>query len=207
MVHRTNRKHILFINPWDSAAHTASQLLEAALKRKLRTIVYTKSRKMTELITIWTQPRLGPLSSKLSSYRAGFLPEERRDIESALSSGKLLGVISTSALELGIDIGDLDLCILVGYPGSVMATWQRGGRVGRGSKESAVVMIGGEDALDQHFMNNPEDFFSRAPENAALNPFNAKIMQQHLHCAAAEIPLDAREPLVRESTEVREAIE
>ena len=203
----TNRKQILFINPWDSAVYTASQLLEAAVKRKLRTIVYTKSRKMTELITIWTQPRLGPLSSKLSSYRAGFLPEERREIESALSSGKLLAVISTSALELGIDIGDLDLCILVGYPGSIMATWQRGGRVGRGSKESAVIMIGGEDALDQHFMNNPEDFFSRAPENAALNPFNAKIMQQHLHCAAAEIPLAAHEPLVGQSAEIRAAIE
>ncbi len=203
----TNKKHILFVNPWDSAVYTASQLVEAAVKRQLRTIVYTKSRKMTELITIWTQPRLGPLSSKLSSYRAGFLPEERREIEGALSSGKLLAVISTSALELGIDIGDLDLCILVGYPGSIMATWQRGGRVGRGVKNSAVIMIGAEDALDQHFMNNPEDFFSRAPENAALNPFNAKIMQQHLHCAAAEIPLAAREPLVRQAAEIREAID
>ena len=203
----TNRKHFLFINPWDSSIYTASQLLEAAIKRKLRTIVYTKSRKITELITIWTQPKLGPLGAKLSSYRAGFLPEERRTIENDLSTGKLLGVISTSALELGIDVGDLDLCILVGYPGSIMATWQRGGRVGRGGKDSAVIMIGGEDALDQHFMNNPEDFFSREPENAALNPFNSKIMQQHLHCAAAEIPLAASESLVKGSKDIRDEID
>jgi len=203
----SNKKHVLFINPWDSSIYTASQLLEAAIKRKLRTIVYTKSRKVTELITIWTQPKLGALSSKLSSYRAGFLPEERREIEHDLSTGKLIGVISTSALELGIDIGDLDLCILVGYPGSIMATWQRGGRVGRGSKDSAVIMIGGEDALDQHFMNRPDDFFSRAPENAALNPNNSRIARQHLHCAAAEIPLSVSEQLVRESRQVRDEID
>jgi len=203
----TNKKHILFVNPWDSAVYTASQFLEAAIKRKLRTIVYTKSRKITELITIWTQPKLGELGSKLSSYRAGFLPEERRKIEKQLASGELLGVISTSALELGIDIGDLDLCILVGYPGSIMATWQRGGRVGRGNKDSAIILIGAEDALDQHFMNNPDDFFSRKPENAALNPHNSKIMQQHLHCAAAEIPLCIDEDLVAGSQMVQTQID
>ena len=210
LVHKTgapsNRKHVLFLNPWDSAVYAASQLLEAAIKRKLRTIVYTKSRKMTELITIWTQPKLGSLASKLSSYRAGFLPEERREIERRLSSGTLLGVISTSALELGIDIGDLDLCILVGYPGSIMATWQRGGRVGRRNNESAIILIAGEDALDQHFMKNPDDFFSRTPENAPLNPYNQTIMHQHLHCAAAEIPLEDREPLVQSSHLVKTAI-
>lgn len=181
-----NKKHIALINPWDSAAYTASQLLEAAVKRGLRTIVYTQSRKMTELITLWTTPKLGELSDKLSSYRAGFLPEERREIEHNLSEGTLLGVISTSALELGIDIGDLDLCILVGYPGSIMSTYQRGGRVGRGDKESAIVLIGQEDALDQYFMRQPEDFFSRTVENAVLNPFNRAIAKQHLHCVAAE---------------------
>lgn len=127
-----SERHVIFINPWDSAAYTACQLLEAALKRGLRTIVYTQSRKMTELITVWTRPRLNALADKLSSYRAGFVPEERREIERRLNNGELLGVISTSALELGIDIGDLDLCILVGYPGSIMASWQRGeGREGR----------------------------------------------------------------------------
>ena len=189
-------KNILFLNPWDSAAYTASQLLEASIKRGLRTIVYTQSRKMTELINLWTAPKLGQLSGKLSSYRAGFLPEERRQIEKQLFSGELLGVISTSALELGIDVGDLDLCILVGYPGSIMATWQRGGRVGRSFRTSAIVLIAQEDALDQHFMRQPEDFFSRVPESALLNPENNTISSQHLHCAAAELPLTKNEPLL-----------
>ena len=191
-------KNILLLNPWDSAAYTASQLLEAAVKRGLRTIVYTQSRKMTELINIWTSPRLGKEASKLSSYRAGFLPEERRDIEKKLFSGSLLGVITTSALELGIDIGDLDLCILVGYPGSIIATWQRGGRVGRSMRKSAIIMIGQEDALDQHFMRVPEDLFRRSPEAAVLNPQNSVIMDQHLHCCAAELPISHDETLLTE---------
>ncbi len=190
-------KNMLFINPWDSAAYTASQLLEAAVKRGLRTIVYTQSRKMTELINLWTAPRLGQLSAKLSAYRAGFLPEERREIEQQLFAGELLGVISTSALELGIDIGDLDLCILVGYPGSIMATWQRGGRVGRSLRQSAIILIGQEDALDQYFMRQPEDFFARSAESAVLNPENSSIMDQHLLCCAAESPLLQDETLMK----------
>lgn len=188
-------KNILFVNPWDSPAFTACQLLEASVKRGLRTIVYTQSRKMTELINIWTTPQLGKLSEKISAYRAGFLAEERRDIEQKLFSGELLGVISTSALELGIDIGDLDICILVGYPGSIMATMQRGGRVGRANKPSAIILIAQEDALDQYFMRRPDDFFNRSPESAILNPANETIMDQHLHCAASEFELQHNEPL------------
>jgi len=191
-------KNMVLLNPWDSAAYTASQLLEAAIKRGLRTIVYTQSRKMTELIYLWTSQKLGRLGSKLSSYRAGFLPEERREIEKQLFSGDLLGVISTSALELGIDIGDLDLCILAGYPGSIIATWQRGGRVGRSMRRSAIIMIAQEDALAQHFMRVPDDFFRRSPEAAVLNPQNSVIMGQHLHCCAAEMPIGQNEPLLRD---------
>ena len=190
------KRNMLFLNPWNSPAHVAGQLLEAALKRGLRTITYTGSRKMTELITMWTRPRLKGLANKLSSYRSGFLPEERRKIEEKLSSGELLGVISTSALELGIDIGNLDICILVGYPGSVMATWQRGGRVGRGGQESAVILVAGEDALDQYFMKSPDKFFGRKMESAILNPLNPVIMEQHLHCAAAERPIEKREVIL-----------
>jgi len=192
----TAKKHMVLLNPWDSAAYTASQMLEAAVKRGLRTIVYTQSRKMTELINLWTRPKLGDIQNKLSSYRAGFLPEERRDIEARLAGGELLGVISTSALELGIDIGDLDLCILVGYPGSIMATWQRGGRVGRSMRESAIILIAQEDALDQYFMRQPDDFFARKVESAALNPSNPSIMEQHLHCGCAELALRQGEDLV-----------
>jgi DEAD/DEAH box helicase domain-containing protein len=190
-----SKKNFIFLNPWDSPAYTASQLLEAALKRGLRTIVYTQSRKMTELISLWTSPRLGDLSDKLSSYRAGFLAEERREIEQKLSDGSLLGVISTSALELGINIGDLDLCILVGYPGSIMASWQRGGRVGRRGQESAVILIASDDALDQYYMKNPDEFFNKEVESAVLNPRNEKIIKNHLACAAAEYPISTKEEL------------
>ncbi|MBU0480433.1 MAG: DEAD/DEAH box helicase [Proteobacteria bacterium] len=182
-------RHFLFLDPREGASGAVCQLLEAAIKRGLRTIVYTQSRKMTELIYVWTRARIGELAPKLTSYRAGFLPEERREIEARLSDGSLLGVISTSALELGIDIGELDLCILAGYPGSVMATLQRGGRVGRRHRDSLVVLVGHEDALDQYFMRHPTDFFRREVEAAVLNPENTEIMKRHLICAAAEMPL------------------
>ncbi|HYB20819.1 MAG TPA: Zn-binding domain-containing protein, partial [Thermodesulfobacteriota bacterium] len=123
------------------------------------------------------------------SYRAGFLPEERREIEGKLVSGELRGVISTSALELGIDIGGLDVCLLVGYPGTVAATWQRGGRVGRANRESLVALIAQPDALDQYFMHHPRDFFERGFEGAVVDPDNSVVVSKHLVCASAEIPL------------------
>ena len=192
------KRHFIFINPLDSAATAASLLIEASLKRGLRTIVYTQSRKLTELVSIWTQHRLGPLADKLTSYRAGYLPEERREIETRLSEGSLLGVIATSALELGIDIGDLDICILVGYPGTVMTTWQRGGRVGRKKNESLIILVGLEDSLDQHFMRNPKDFFDREVESTVLNPRNKTIVKRHLICAAAEQPIKTDELLIQD---------
>ncbi|MBW1955779.1 MAG: DEAD/DEAH box helicase [Deltaproteobacteria bacterium] len=192
------KRHLLFINPTESAARMAIVLLKAALARNLRTIVYTQSRKLTELIALWAATQAGPYSEKISAYRAGFLPEERREVEHRLSTGDLLAVISTSALELGIDIGDLDLCILVGYPGSIIATWQRGGRVGRSGQDSAMILIAGEDALDQYFMRNPEDFVNRKPEAAVINPHNPTILSKHLVCAAAEMPLTMEEPFLSE---------
>jgi DEAD/DEAH box helicase domain-containing protein len=192
----TAARHFLFLNPEQSAATTAVMLLAAALKRGLRTIVYTQSRKMTELISLWIKEKAGPYASRVSAYRSGFLPEERRDIEAAMASGKLLGVVSTSALELGIDIGGLDLCILCGYPGSVMSAWQRGGRVGRAGRESAVVLIAGEDALDQYFMRHPAEFFDRPPEAAVINPANPAIAAKHLECAAAELPIELADALL-----------
>jgi len=191
------KRNVILVNPLDSAPYTATILLESAIRRGLRTIVYSQSRKMTELITMWTKHRLeDDLQKRIASYRAGFLPEDRRSIERGLAKGNLLGIISTSALELGIDIGNLDICILVGYPGSIMATWQRAGRVGRGMRESLMVMIGHEDALDQHFMRNPDDLFARDVEPVILNPDNDIIKSQHLVCAAAEIPLSRDEELL-----------
>lgn len=183
------RRHFVFINPEESPATTAIHLLRAALARNLRTIVYAQSRRMTELISMWAVQKAGKYASKISAYRAGFLPEERRGIEERMASGDLLAVISTSALELGVDIGGLDLCILVGYPGTIMSTLQRGGRVGRSGRESAVLLIAQEDALDQYIVRRPEVFFSSSAENAVLNPENPVILARHLECAAAEMPL------------------
>jgi len=199
------KRHILFIDPMDSPAQTAILLLKAALQRNLRTIVYTQSRKMAELIAIWAGTQAGKYADRISAYRAGFLPEERREIESKLSRGELLAVISTSALELGIDIGDLDLCLLVGYPGTIVSTWQREGRVGRNGQESAMILIAGEDALDQYFMRNPEDFIQRNPESAVVNPFNPNILARHATCAANELPLSKSEPYMQ-AREVVEAV-
>lgn len=186
-------RHFLFFNPEQAASTCAIDLLKAALARNLRTIVYCQSRRMTELISIWAGSLEGEWRDRISAYRAGFLPEERRSIEARMASGELRAVISTSALELGIDIGGLDVCILVGYPGTVMQTLQRGGRVGRSTRESAVLVVAGEDALDQYFVRNPEDFFGREPENAVINPDNPVILARHLECAASEKPFAASE--------------
>jgi len=200
-------KHFLMLNTPDGAAQASIALLHAALARDFRTIIYTQSRKMTELIALWAAQRAGDYKDRISAYRAGFLPEERRDIEARLSSGELLAVITTSALEMGIDIGTLDLCILVGYPGTVMATWQRAGRVGRAGQESAVVLIGHEDALDQYMMNHPDEFFHMEPETAVINPMNPVIMKRHLVCAAADLPLGQDEELVRDATQAIRELE
>lgn len=186
-------RHFLFMNPDSAASTCAIELLKQALARNLRTIVYCRSRRMTELVSIWAGSEAGPWQNRVSAYRAGYLPEQRREIEARMASGELLAVVSTSALELGMDIGGLDLCILIGYPGTIMQTLQRGGRVGRAGRESAVILVAGEDALDQYFARNPEDFFSRPPERAVINPDNEVIVGLHLECAAAEHPLSASE--------------
>ena len=105
------------------------------------------------------------------------MPEERRDIEKRLAKGELMGVVSTSALEMGIDIGYLDVCILVGYPGTIINTWQRGGRVGRSGRESLVILVAKPDALDQYFIRHPDDLFERAYEAAIMDPFNPYVVQ------------------------------
>jgi DEAD/DEAH box helicase domain-containing protein len=181
--------HFLFLNPAASPNFSAAKLFINCVRNGFRTIAFTQSRQVTELIHVWVS-RLSPkLRKKISSYRAGFMPEERREIEQRLASGNLLGVVSTSALEMGIDIGYLDICLLVGYPGTIIDTWQRGGRVGRSGRESMVVMIAKPDALDQYFMKHPHDFFERSYEAAVLDPHNPYVVEAHLPCAAAEKPL------------------
>ncbi|MBW7998456.1 MAG: DUF1998 domain-containing protein, partial [Candidatus Glassbacteria bacterium] len=158
-----------------------------------KTITFTKSRRSTELIHSWLLRSNRGLAGRVSSYRSGYLPSERRQIERDLAGGVLDGVISTSALEMGIDIGGLDACVLVGYPGTVTQTWQRSGRVGRAGRESVVLMIAQADALDQFFMRHPDNFFSRGCERALVDPGNPYIVADHLECAAAEIPLEEDE--------------
>jgi DEAD/DEAH box helicase domain-containing protein len=192
-------RHLVFIDPIQSPSHMAILLLKAALHRKLRTIIYTQSRKMTELIAMWVGEQSRSIANKISAYRSGFLPEERRKIEQKLSSGELLAVISTSALELGIDIGDLDLCILAGYPGTITSSLQRSGRVGRKGQTSAMILIAGQDALDQYFMRHPKQFIESDPESAVINPYNPDICDRHIICAASELAIHADEPYASET--------
>jgi DEAD/DEAH box helicase domain-containing protein len=184
------RRHFVFMNSTSLSAYLVSSIIfRMAIKSGLKTIAFTKARKITELLHSWVIQADRKLETRISSYRAGFLPEERRDIEKRLFSGELDGVISTSALEMGVDIGELDVCILVGYPGTIINTWQRGGRVGRSIKDSAIFMVAQADALDQYFIRHPNDFFIRNYEAAVVDPENDDIKSAHLVCAAAEFPL------------------
>jgi len=188
-------QHFLFLNPASSPNFSAARLFVQCIQSGFRTIAFTQSRKITELLHVWVSQLSPGLREKISSYRAGFMPEERRHIERKLANGDLLGVVSTSALEMGIDIGYLDVCILVGYPGTMIDTWQRGGRVGRSGRDSMIILIAKPDALDQYFMKHPSDFFERSFEAAILDPHNPYVVESHLPCAAAETPLtldDAR---------------
>jgi DEAD/DEAH box helicase domain-containing protein len=195
-----SRRRFLFLNPDRLAASTvAARLLRRAVDAGLATIAFTKSRRMTELIYTWAVQGDAGLGASISAYRAGYLPEERREIESALFSGELKGVISTSALEAGIDIGVLDVCILVGYPGTITTTWQRGGRVGRQDRDSLIIIVAGEDALDQYIMRHPRAFFDAAFEPAVVDPGNIPILKDQLVCAAAELPLAGEERWLAES--------
>ena len=183
-------RHVVFLEPDMVSPYTvAVRALALAIEAGHRTIAFTKARRITELMHQWLArgwPRLAP---RVASYRAGYLPEERREIERRLFGGELMGVISTSALEAGIDVGGLDACILVGYPGSLATAWQRIGRAGRQDRESLAVLVALPDALDRYVVRHPEQFFSGSFERVVLDPGNDAIADAHLVCAAAEAPL------------------
>lgn len=188
------RRNFVFVNPVASPYTAASQLFLRSVEAGYKTIVFTKARKITELIYSWVTEKRPHLKERVSSYRAGYLPGERREIEEKLFNDQMDGVISTSALEMGIDIGGLDVCILVGYPGTIARTWQRGGRVGRSGNESAIFLVAQQDALDQYFINNPADFFRRGYEDVIVDETNRPIQKSHLICAASELPLKKNDP-------------
>ncbi len=171
----------------------AKYLMVELIKNRIQTITFVQARVIAELIFRYCQEELQlirpGLANSISAYRGGYLPEERREIERKLFSGELLGVISTNALELGIDIGGLSACIIVGYPGTISSTWQRAGRAGRGTEESLVILIGHNNPIDQYLMKNPDYFFEQPMENVVISVDNPYIMLNHLRCAVNELPV------------------
>ena len=194
-------RHFLFVNPAGSPYTAATRVLIEAVRAGHRTIAFTKARRITELMHSWVAQGSPELADRIASYRAGYLPEERREIERRLFRGDLTGVVATSALELGIDVGGLDVCILVGYPGSMLSSWQRAGRVGRKDRESLTVFVAQPDALDQYFIGHPREFFERKFERAVVDPDNPIVASAHAVCAASEIPLARAEALDYVGTE------
>ncbi|BDA42593.1 probable ATP-dependent helicase hrq1 [Coccomyxa sp. Obi] len=170
-----------------------SLLLAECVQHGLRTIAFCNTRKLCELVTAYTRETLKAtapdLASSISVYRAGYSPQERREIEGALFSGKLWAVAATNALELGVDVGSLDATLHLGFPGSVASMWQQAGRAGRREQPSVSIYIGFDGPLDQFFMHQPENLFKRPIETAQIDPENEQLLQQHLACAAAETPL------------------
>ncbi len=181
-----------------SANVEAQRLMVSLVSKSVQTIVFTKARIVAELIYRYVRDALEAegakgLAQRVRAYRGGYLPEERRKIEKALFSGKLLGITSTNALELGIDVGTLDACIIVGYPGAIASTLQQAGRAGRKSDESLVVLIAYNDPIDQYLMRHAEYLFQQSPENAIVDPENPYILYSHVGCAAYELPLCAQD--------------
>jgi DEAD/DEAH box helicase domain-containing protein len=178
-------------NEHESILGEAAAVFAAALSAGYSGILFGRARISVERMLLDVRRLVSPaLAERVSAYKSGYRADERARIEADLRSGRLRGVVSTNALELGIDVGSLDLAVLAGYPGSSMSFWQQAGRVGRrGEREAVVVLIAGDDALDQFHIQHPEAFFGRPMEHAAVDPSNAAIQLGHLLCAAFETPL------------------
>jgi DEAD/DEAH box helicase domain-containing protein len=175
-----------------SYIHEASRVSEEFLKHDLQTMVFANSRLHTELILTYLQqanPQLPGKPETIRGYRGGYLPNERREIERGLRDGWIRGVVTTSALELGIDVGSLDTVVMAGYPGTIAATWQRAGRAGRRSGSSCAVLVASSAPLDQFIVRHPDYFFGNTPEHAFIQPDNLEILVNHLKCAAFELPI------------------
>lgn len=201
----SGKKSFIFWNPpFVDAGNTRRSthqetraLLSYCLREGFQTLCFANSRKMAELLTVWVKQDLYQTHSGLAeavySYRAGYLPSERRKIERGLKQRTIQGVVTTNALELGIDIGSLDCVIMSGYPGTVISTWQQAGRAGRLIDDSVVFLVAFQNPLDQYFMNHPQDFFRRNPENAVINLDNPYITAGHIMCASNEIPITEKD--------------
>lgn len=176
-----------------SARREAVELMTTLVKEGVQTITFVRTRLAAELVFKDCRDALRHVSRKLAAsvhaYRGGYLPEERREIERRLAEGELLGIASTNALELGIDIGTLDACILVGYPGTIASLWQQAGRAGRGREDSVVFLVGQNTPIDQYLMAHSAYLFGQSPEQAVVDPDNPHIVVGHLKCATNELPL------------------
>ncbi|WDS34969.1 DEAD/DEAH box helicase [Pseudoxanthomonas sp.] len=199
-------KHVLLWNPpvvnadlglRASARSQANRIARIAIKSGLKTLVFAQSRLMVEVLTKYLKdifdhdPRKPP---RIRAYRGGYLPTERREAERAMRDGRIDGIVSTSALELGVDIGSLDVVILNGYPGSVAATWQRFGRAGRRQQPALGVLVASSQPLDQYVVRHPDFFADSPPEHARTAPNQPLILFDHIRCAAFELPFHAGEP-------------
>ena len=177
-----------------SAGDDAVSLMTEAMLGDGQALAFTRTRQAAELVYRYVQQALearhSPLARQVRAYRGGYLPNERREMEQALFSGKLRGVAATNALELGIDIGSLDVTLLVHYPGTIASTWQQAGRSGRRHDESLAVLLAGNDPVDQYLLRHPEYFFAQSPERAVVDPENPYVLAKHLKVAAFELPLD-----------------
>src|SRR5687767_72428 len=166
------------------------------LRRNLQVIVFAQSRTTTEILTTYLKvdfEDVPGMPERIRGYRGGYLPLRRREIEKGLRAGQVRGVISTNALELGIDIGALDVCVMAGYPGTIASTWQRAGRAGRRTGQSAAVMVASSAPIDQFMARHPSFFFDASPEHALVNPDNLHILVDHVKCAAFELPFTTAE--------------
>ncbi len=198
-------KHFIFYNPpvvnaelgiRQSVVKTTRRIAERFMGAGVQMIVFARSRMRVELLLTYLEKagrRVGIRSGEVRGYRGGYLPGERRAIEAGLRDGSVTTVVSTNALELGIDIGRLDVCVMAGYAGTVASTWQQAGRAGRRQNLSAVVLVASSSPADQYIISNPDFFFARSPEHATLDPDNLVILMSHLKCAAFELPFTADE--------------
>lgn len=212
----TGKKHFIFYNPpvtnvplniRKSPTLEVRKIAELFLKNKIQTIVFARSRIRVEILLSYLQPLIDKeLGNKsIRGYRGGYLPTLRREIEEGLRSGEIVGVVSTNALELGVDIGQLQACVITGYPGSISSTWQQAGRVGRRQDESIIFLVAGSTPIDQYIIQHPDYFFNRNPESARINPNNLIILVDHIKCASYELPFKEGETFGE--TEIEEILE
>ncbi|WP_373839386.1 DEAD/DEAH box helicase [Methanospirillum sp.] len=195
----TGDRFFILYNPYQemvqprSVYSESAEILSILVDAGLQSLCFTGSRRMTEMVSVWAKNSLSRKSPDkincIAAYRAGYLPKERQELEQNLKSGNMLGLVSTNALELGINIGSLDAVVMTGYPGTMMSVWQQAGRAGRSVSDALAILIAMQNPLDQFFMRHPEEFFSRPHEYAIIDTKNPYILSGQLLCAASELPV------------------